>query len=435
MWVLVASLVLLASRAHGLVLLTADKVAIFTATPGRDPAAVLRVDGDGALRELDNPTCPATSSLRFALSRRAADFEDHGEIALSCARWQARGSGYRYLDPDGTAGGVREIVYRRRRLLIRARGPGFQPVGGPAAYVEAWLTIGSTRYLLRFHAFRRNEATRIVTRRPSRAGAAGEAAFFDTLWADRPRGADALRFLRKAVRQDPRDGRSHFLLGMLHLYRAGGNPAEFDFSNLSDAAKAEQRAGNEHLDRAVELLPNDTRVPGFRAAATYANGFVHGDAELTALGLRRLDEVIALNPLFNSFDLFAVVAPTISGTSDFYQSRVLALVDFVLKDNLSCPATVPEICSNVGMAPRNIEGTFLLLGDIYAKGGRLADAEMWYGLAQAIGPTTSYRYRSIADDRVAGAAERVARSLDADPTNDLPLLGGGGASCIYCHNK
>ena len=93
-----------------------------------------------------------------------------------------------------------------------------------------------------------------------------EAAFWDTLWADRPRDAAALAFLRDAVRHDPRDGRSQFLLGMLHLYRSGGDPATFDFTHPTEAGKREARAAQEPLDRAVELLPRDTRVPGFRAA-------------------------------------------------------------------------------------------------------------------------------------------------------------------------
>ncbi len=46
-----------------------------------------------------------------------------------------------------------------------------------------------------------------------------------------------------------------------------------------------------------------------------------------------------------------------------------------------------------------------------------------------------YRYQSDLDDRVAHAADRVAAYQDADPANDPPLIGGGGGSCVYCHNK
>src|SRR5207245_6697579 len=82
-----------------------------------------------------------------------------------------------------------------------------------------------------------------------------------------------------------------------------------------------------------------------------------------------------------------------------------------------------------------LEGTTLLLGDIDAKGGRLAAAKTWYGIGQAIGRGTAYRYQSDLDDRVAHATDRVAAYQDADPANDPPLIGGGGGSCVYCHNK
>jgi len=432
-----ASLVVLlllgmAGSAPALTLLTAAKQGLFR-SPSPDAArALVRVTGDAALRALHDPTCPATSSVRFALSRTGADFEDHGEVDLGCAGWRREGRGYRYR---GTAGGVREVLYGPRRLLLRGGGPGFTAVKGPAAYVEAWLTIGGERYLVRFHTFRQNRAERIVTRRPTAHAAAGEAAFWDTLWADRPRADEALALLTRAVRRDAGDGRSQFLLGMLRLYRAAGDPASFDFTHPTEAGMAEIRAAQEPFARAVELLPLDTRVPGFRAAATYADGFVHGDVTESALGLAQLDEAIAANALFDAFDLFAVVAPITPGGSAYYQSRVLGLVDFVLKDNLTCPAVVPHTCGNDGMAPHNFEGTLLELGDLYAKGGRLADAQQWYGVAQAFGRSFHYRYQAIADDRVAHAAERVALYQDADPGNDPPVLGGGGAACVYCHNK
>src|SRR6266446_3061255 len=264
-----------AHPAGALTLLTSSKVGDF-----RPTRASVRVGADRALRTLRRPTCPAVSSVRFALSRRGDDFEDHGEVALPCTGWRAARGGYRYHAPDG----------------------------GPVAYVEAWLTIAGERHLVRLQNFRRNAADRVSSRRPSRAAALGEAAFWDTLWADRPRSDEALRFLERAVHDDPRDGRSQFLLGMLHLYRSTRACAEFDFLDLCEAGKVEGAAAQTPLDRAVELLPNDSRVPGFRAASSYANGFEQHDDARLALGMQQIEAAITANPLFNSFDAFAVVA-------------------------------------------------------------------------------------------------------------------------------
>ena len=422
-----------AAPASALTLLTADKQGVFQTRPGRDPEATIRIGRDRAFAALPSLACPTVSSLRFALSRRGADFEDHGEIALPCERWQATRGGWRFTG-DAATGGVREIILGRRGAVIRAGGPAFTPIAGPLAYVEAWLTIGDERHLVRLQNFRRNDGERVVSRRASRPGGAGEAAFWDTVWADAPRSDEALRLLKRAVRQDPRDGRSQFLLGMLHLYRTSTVCAEFDFANLCEAALAEGVAAQAPLDRAAELLALDSRIPGFAAAATYANGFTQGDPALVARGLSRIDAAVQANPLFNAFDLFAVVAPVEPGTSTYFQDRIIPLVDFVFSDP-SCIAKLPEICSNAGMAPHNFEGTLILLGDIYAKGGRLANAQVWYGLAQATGAGNGWRYQAIAEDRVATLGVRVALSQDGDPANDPPLLGGGGGSCRHCHNK
>src|SRR6185436_17707987 len=165
-----------------LTLLTAGKQATFSTVGKRGASAIVQVAGDRALEAPPDPTCPASSSLRFALSRRGADFEDLGEVSLPCEGWKRTRTGYRYASTEPAApGGVREIVLGHGRLLVRASGLGYAYVAGPVAYVEAWLTLGDETYLVRLQNFRRNDAKRVVSRRASRLGAAGEAAFWDTL--------------------------------------------------------------------------------------------------------------------------------------------------------------------------------------------------------------------------------------------------------------
>ena len=196
------------------------------------------------------------------------------------------------------------------------------------------------------------------------------------------------------------------------------------------------RAAQEHLDAAVEHLPTDFRVPGFRAGLTYANGVAHDDEALIALGLQRMFDAVETDPLFNSFDFFAI-APVfpILGSSDFFQTWFVDLADVVLLDNLDCPNSRPEVCGNVGMAPHNVEGTFVLLGDVYAKGGRPADAEQWWALAKVFGETNGWQYLSLLDDRIGHAAERAVLYGDADLANDPPFMDGSIGYCRFCHEK
>jgi len=412
-----------AAPAAALTLLTEGKTAVFTNR--KTPKAVVRVGLDGiALRD---PRCPAESNLVISLNRHPDVFETHATIALPCAQWEAYRGGYRFIGTDAD-GGVRSIVWGPKRLLVKAGGAAFAPVTGPVGYVQAWLTIDGERHLTRFHDFKKNEAGKVIARKPSRLSAAGEAAFFDTIWGDAPRDAEAGELLEKAVAKRD-DGRAEFLLGMLHLWRSAVADGDIP-SRLALADFAQP-----HLDRAAELLPEDSRIPGFRAAVTYSRGLVHGDQALIDQGLEQIDAAIEANPLFNSFDLFAI-APVLpqAPSSDFYQNRLLGLVDYVI-DSPVCLNDWPEVCGNAGMAPHNLEGTLLLFADLYAKGGRLAEATQWYSIARSFAVQNGAYFVDELDERVATVGARVAAYGDDDPANDPPLMDGGIGFCPYCHAK
>ena len=362
-----------ASPAGALSLLTRTKLGIFRNDPATGRAsAFVRTSMDPALERLSDPRCPATSFVRLASNARSGP-----ELELPCTNWRAVSAGYIYRDPTGVAGPVRRILYHHERFYLRAQGPGATVPTGPVGYAEMWLTIGPDRLLARFHKFARNDALVVRSRVPSRKAAEGEAAFWSTLWSDGERSAEAIASLERAVARDPSDGRSLFLLGMMHLYNFGREGT--GFRDASEVAKREAASASAALDAAVPLLPDDARIPGFRAAATYVNGVAHRDAGLVAAGLTQLDAAVPLDPLFNSFDFIGVV-PAVVAPGDPLMVRALELVDAGLgPPNVDCVQTMPEICGNAGMAPHNTQGALLLFGDLYAKGDRLSDAERWYG--------------------------------------------------------
>src|SRR6185369_12143378 len=96
----------------------------------------------------------------------------------------------------------------------------------------------------------------------------GEAGFWDAILGNASSEADeqnVIRLLETAVSIRPGDGRSHFLLAMLHLYRFGQRVVRFD--DVSVEARAELAAANDSFFAAVPLLWNaktgtgDSRVP------------------------------------------------------------------------------------------------------------------------------------------------------------------------------
>jgi hypothetical protein len=427
--------------AAGFQVLTAGKIARFEnrGDPARNGGIVV-VGRDRALRTLIDPTCPATSSVEFE-AYLTSTFRDAvlAHVDLDCAKWSRAGSGYRYSDPNGTVG---SIYYARIGLRIEVGGSGFTPIAGPVGFVQAQLTIADQTLRARFHNFRRNDAQVVWSRRPSTAAALGEAAFWDVLLGDdrsEPHEQKTRQLLERALRYDPGDGRSHFLLAMLHLYRFAQRVERFD--QVSAAALDELSAANAAFAHAVPLLWNDaarigdSRVAGFAAAAKYTQGALQHDDALREQGLADLEHAVEVNSFFNVFDYIPVLQ--LLPPSDPFFQRAFADFTTYLTDpaTLQCVGTQPEICSNAGMAPHNIQGSLTLFGDVYAKGGNLTQATFWYNLAGAVPDTQSWLFKPIIDDRRANAAARVALYADADPSNDPPVIGMGAEACVNCHSR
>jgi len=426
------------AAATGLSVLTVDKVAAF-----RNDGGLVRVGRDPELASPPSPACPAASAIALSSYPVATQrVVTTTSVDLDCARWRKKASDYVYDDPTAS-GGVRAIRYGRRGLLIRFAG--LRPPG-PVGYLQAWLTVGTSRFNARFHNFARNEAAVLVSRKPSRPAAAGERAFWAVLhgdWDTAAQKADfeatALASLTRATKRDGRDGWSRFLLAMMHLYRFAQATERYD--QVSGVARAEVEAAHAAFQTALPLVWNgtagDSRVPGFAAATTFVVGVVHGDAALQAQGLEELDAAFRLNPFFNVFDYIPVAQalpsfdPRFQGVFD----KVSGYLDD--PDTLQCVVTQPEICNDMGYAPRNTAGSLALFGDVDAKGGDADGAAMWYGLALALsgGGSRPYPFLSALELRVSTVAERVALFRDADPSNDPTVIGVGSEACAACHTR
>jgi hypothetical protein len=324
--------------------------------------------------------------------------------------------------------------------VVKLAGPQVLPAPGPVGYALAWFEVGDTRFHLRFHEFRRNETARIVSRTPSRRAAAAEAAFWAHLWGDDPSEAheEATRAaLGEAVRRSRRDGRSWFLLGMLHLYRFGRLTTRI--VDAGPEARAEIAAAVAALDEADVLLWDrgtrigDSRVPGFAAAARYALAVVDGDAGLLEQARNDLAYALEINAFFNVFDLMTVVQAEPPDSPAFIEA--FNAMDAYLADpeTLRCALTQPEVCGNDGLAPTALQGTFILFGDFYAKGGDADAARQWYQLGAGL--EASWRFSGMYANRLATVEARVAAYQDGDPANDPPIVGSGVEACASCHNR
>lgn len=443
--------VAIAVPAHSLTVLTVGKTAVFRHR-GEHTSALVRIGRDPAFATLTDPTCAGGGVMALqvaAYPQATARVDAQDEVTLPCEPWSRRGDAFVYRDKTGAHGGVRKVVYSTSRFLARIEDGAYRHVAGPVGYAELWIEIGGARLLARFNTFRKNEASLVVSRKPSAAAAAGESAFWAVLHGDDHSPAkqdETIANLTKAMKRDPKDGRPPFLLGMIHLYRFGQATVRFD--QVTDAARDALIAANEAFAAALPLnwdgTRGDSRVPGFVAAAKFALGVVQDDAALQAEGLADLEAAVAVNPFFNVFDLIPVVQALPAGDPRFAQ--VFPLLRAYISDpaTLSCVVSQPEICSDVGLAPRNVAGALMLFGDVFVKGGALDPANVvqaetfYYPVAEfAVAQTPGYLFADALAERVGPgkAAARAALYADDDPTNDPPIIGSGPEACAVCHYR
>lgn len=435
----------------GHLVFTDDAFALLLLTHGKalalrgagDEAAwrgTLRVGADPMLADAPSPACPAVTTFELGLFTVATNgVERNLRVTLDCTRWSPSKRGWIYNDPTAP-GGVRKIVYGPDGIVMKLTGPNVLPAPGPVGYALVWFEVDGARFHVRFHEFKRNEASRIVSRRPSSRAAVAEAAFWAYLWGDTA-GTTAeektIAPLRAAVRHSRRDGRSRFLLGMFHLYRFGrlttriveaGSEAR---AELAAAVAALDVAETRLWDRATRV--GDSRVPGFAAAARYALAVVDEDAALLEQARNDLAYAIEINAFFNVFDLMTVVQAEPPNSPAFIEAFNAMDAYLSNPDTLRCAGTQPEVCGNAGLAPTALQGTFILFGDFYAKGGNVEEARRWYQFGLAF--ESGWRFTGLYADRLATLESRVAAYRDDDLANDPPIVGSQAEACASCHNR
>jgi hypothetical protein len=401
---------------------------------------VLRVRNDPALAQAPSPACPTVSSFELGLFTVATNgVERNAAVTLDCARLRPTRSGWTYDDP-ARPGGIARIAYGPGGLVVKLAGPSVLPAAGPVGYAQVWFAVGATRYHVRFHEFAANRADFIASRTPSAVTARGEAGFWAALWGDaddEASEAETRAALEKAVARSGNDGRSRFLLGMLHLYRFGRSTRQI--ADAGPEARAELAAAVAAFDEAEPLLwdretrTGDSRIPGFAGAARYALGVVDRDQALLERGRDDLAYAIEINAFFNVFDLMTIVQAEPPDSPAFIEA--FRAMDAYLSNpqTLVCAVSQPEVCGNSGLAPTALQGTFVLFGDFYAKAGDVASARRWYQFGAPF--ESDWRFAGMYADRLATVEARVAAYADGDPTNDPPIVGSGVEACASCHNR
>ncbi|MFO0613002.1 MAG: hypothetical protein U0414_10460 [Polyangiaceae bacterium] len=241
------------------------------------------------------------------------------------------------------------------------------------------------------------------------------AACYATLHGDVSGRADALAKLEAATTNHPDNGRAHLFFGMCSLAALA---EDGDLGALADIEPA--------LSRAIELMPEDRRIPGWLATVRVQTARILGDTAKIEQATAEMIAAADLYPEFNNVSLAIAFAGFPLDTP--YPAMAVKRLEAIA----SC-GDVDEKCRDNAAAPHNVPGSSMLFGDVYARVGDKARASTFYSAALASPSAATWGLKDAAKASLDGLDQRVAAWTDADATNDPEFFLAGKRTCTACH--
>ena len=283
--------------------------------------------------------------------------------------------------------------------------------------------------------------------------AQADAVFWQTLHTGHYEGIGrALEIQTAAYLQNTGDAVSAAHTGWLHIWRLAESSrmAQRPATITDDAVLARK-----YFQEAVALDPTDARYAGFLGSALLAEGAIHRDEKLTRQGYYTLRASIDTWPEFNLFTAGYVVAGQPADSERFkegleWQWRNLEVcVGAPLNRQDPDPSRlagipngtftgVKRVCGNSWIAPHNVEGFFMNMGDMLVKAGQWQTAQKIYAVAQASPDYAAWPYKAALETRIQQAPQNVAAfnaPERAGGRRDVPMMGQSAFACMACHQK
>jgi hypothetical protein len=94
-------------------------------------------------------------------------------------------------------------------------------------------------------------------------------------------------------------------------------------------------------------------------------------------------------------------------------------------------------CWNSWIAPHNVEGFFLNMGDMLVKSGDWRTGVRVYALARGMSSYPRWAFRDVLEARIARAEQNVAafRRPDAEGADGPPIMIRSRFACVACHQQ
>jgi hypothetical protein len=199
------------------------------------------------------------------------------------------------------------------------------------------------------------------------------------------------------------------------------------------------------------LDPSDARVQGFLAGHLVAEGTVHGDEGLVRRGYYLMLDAIDAWPEFNLFTGGYVMSRLPPDSPRFqegleweWENLDVCIGERFDRENpdyfgryaqLETKEGPKRVCWNSWIAPHNLEGFFLNMGDMLVKSGDWQTARKIYANAKAVPDYASWPFASVLEARIEQAEENVAAFNSAPGAPKRPIMIESEFACMACHQR
>ncbi len=208
----------------------------------------------------------------------------------------------------------------------------------------------------------------------------------------------------------------------------------------------------DNFSRAYQLNPNDKRILGFLADAKMTYGSISKNSKLQRQGYFKGLKSIRQWPEFNKFTIGVTFAGN-NPNSKFFKKALNwqwttlddcytasidrknpAIQEFLKKDMTGHNLGKDRACYNSWIAPHNIEGYLLNMGDMIVKTGDFQTARNVYALAKSSPNYETWFFKNILENRIENAERNRIIFNDKNQTGiENVSISQSGSMCMSCH--
>lgn len=279
--------------------------------------------------------------------------------------------------------------------------------------------------------------------------------FWETLHAGRYDSIpQALTLLKAAYLENPNDPTTTAHIAFLHIWKLSErNRLKEIPPDITDHAVLARK----YFEEAVKLNPEDPRLLGFYAVLHMIEGDIHGDEKLSTKGFFIGKESIKRWSEFNYFTVGYVLS-TKKHTDPLFEKGLewqwktmdecyLEKIDrtnpsiekYLAMEETETNEHRKRACWNSWIAPHNVEGFYLNMGDMLVKSGDWETAAKIYENAKLIKGYESWPFKEVLEERTRNAEANVEHFRKEYPGTQViknrTIMINSEFSCMACHQR